>query len=101
MPLVIFEKNFGSFPSIFARISKFEHFRGDSAYAEPNFFGEISQKNFAQTVHFGPIRWVPKRFFRTSIFYSRNLHFNMGFLSNFENYSMGMLNIRGNDLTTP
>jgi hypothetical protein len=29
MPLVNFGKNFASFPSIFARISKFEHFRGD------------------------------------------------------------------------
>ncbi len=35
------KKKFASFPSIFARISKFEHFRGDWAYAEPNFFGEI------------------------------------------------------------
>ncbi len=44
-PSYIFEKNFASFPSIFARISMFEHFRGDWAYAEPNFFWEIS-KNF-------------------------------------------------------
>ncbi len=45
MPLVKFWKNFAAFPSIFARILKFEHFRSDWAYAEPNFFGEIS-KNF-------------------------------------------------------
>jgi hypothetical protein len=31
---------------IFARISKFDHFRGDWAYADPIFFGEISKKNF-------------------------------------------------------
>ncbi len=30
----IFEKKFAKFPSIFARISKFEHLRGDWAYAE-------------------------------------------------------------------
>ncbi len=46
MPLEIFEKNFASYPSIFARISKFEHFRCDLAYAEPNFFGEIPQSFF-------------------------------------------------------
>ncbi len=39
----MFEKNFASFPSIFARISMFEHFRGDWADAEPNFFLEISK----------------------------------------------------------
>ncbi len=37
------QKIFASFPSIFARISMFEHFRGDWAYAEPNFFWEISK----------------------------------------------------------
>jgi hypothetical protein len=41
------------------------------------------QKIFFQNVHFGSIRWVPKRFFKIYIFYSRNLHFNLGFLSNF------------------
>ncbi len=61
------EKNFASFPSIFARISKFEHFRSDWAYAEPNFFGEISNIFFLK-VHFGPIRWGP------GFFISRNLH---------------------------
>jgi hypothetical protein len=46
----IFEKNFAYFPSIFARISMFEHFRGDWA--------------FGQKGHFGLIRWVPKWFFK-------------------------------------
>jgi hypothetical protein len=32
MPLINFRKNFASFPSIFARISKFEHFRGDQIF---------------------------------------------------------------------
>ncbi len=94
MPLVNFWKKSASFPSIFARISKFEHFRGDWAYAEPNLFKEISKKLFFQNVHLGPIRWVPKRFFKILIFYSQNLHYNLGFLSVFKNYSMRMLSIQ-------
>jgi hypothetical protein len=82
MPLVTFrEKKFASFPSIFARILKFEHFRGDLAYAEPNFFCEISQIFFLKM--FPWVLLTPKRFFKIWIFYSRNLHFNLGFLSNF------------------
>ncbi len=45
------------------------------------FFWELS-KIFYQSLHFGPIRWVPRRFFKILIFYRRNLHFNEGFLSN-------------------
>ncbi len=56
MPFVNFEQNFASFPSIFARILMFEHFSGDWAYAEPNFFWEISKKIFLQNLHFGPVR---------------------------------------------
>ncbi len=40
---------------------------------------------FLQNVHLGPFRWVPKRFFKIWILYSRNLHFNVGFLNNFRN----------------
>ncbi len=57
------------------RISMFEHFRGDWAYAEPNFFDELSKKIFLQNLNFGPIRWVPRRFSKISIIYSQNLHF--------------------------
>ena len=46
------------------------------AYAEPNFFWEISKKFLFQNLHYGPIRWVPRRFFQILIFYNRNLHFN-------------------------
>jgi hypothetical protein len=46
MPLANFwRKKIAYFPSIFARISMFKHFRCDWAYAEPNIFGEQS-KNF-------------------------------------------------------
>jgi hypothetical protein len=62
----------------------FAHFRGDWAYAEPNFFERYPKKFFFQNLHFGPIRWVPRRFFKIWIFYRRTLHFNSGFLSHFE-----------------
>ncbi len=43
------------------------------------FFWRDIQIIFFQKVHCGPIRWVPKRFFKILIFFSRNLHFNLGF----------------------
>ncbi len=47
-------------------------------------FLERYPKNFFfQNVHLCPIRWVPKRFFKIWILYSRNLHFNVEFLNNF------------------
>ncbi len=45
MTLVNIRKKIWIFISIFARISIFEHFRGDWAYAEPIFCWEVS-KNF-------------------------------------------------------
>jgi hypothetical protein len=92
-PSYIFKNNFASFPSIFARVSMFEHFRGDWAYAEPNFFWEISNKFVFQNIHFGPIR----RFFKVLIFYRRNCILIRDLWVIFENYSMCMLSIRGND----
>jgi hypothetical protein len=71
-PRSIFKKNFDSFPSIFARILMFEHFRGDWAFVESKFFGEIS-------------------------IYSQNLHLNLVFLILFKNYCTSMMSIRGND----
>ncbi len=76
MALVNFWKNFNSSPLIFARILMFEHFLGDWAYAEPYFFGELTNIFFAN-VHFGPIRWVHKRFFKIFTNYSQNLHLNL------------------------
>ncbi len=74
----------------------FEHFCGDWAYAEPNFFDELSQNFVLLNLHFGPFSWVPGRFLKILIFYSQNLYFNLVFLVFFENYSMRMLSIRGN-----
>ncbi len=38
---------------------------------------------FLHNLNFGPIAWVPRRFLKISIIYSRNLHFNLVFLSIF------------------
>ncbi len=38
---------------------------------------------FLQNLHFGPIRWVPRWFWKILIIYSQNLHFNLVFLSIF------------------
>ncbi len=56
MLLVNFRKKFRLVSFDFRQISKFEHLRGDWAYAEPNFF--------IQNIHYGPIICVPKRFFQ-------------------------------------
>ncbi len=79
----MFEKNLASFPSISARISMFEHFRGDWAYAKPNFFWEISKNFFFQNLYFGPIRWVPRRFFKILIFLSAKFAFYLGIFESF------------------
>jgi hypothetical protein len=50
---------------------------------------------FLQNFHFGPIRWVPKQFFKFSIIFGQNLHFNLDFWIIFENCSMHMLSIWG------
>jgi hypothetical protein len=63
------------------------------------FLGSFQKNCFLQNIHFGSIRWVPRRFFKILINYGQNLHFNLVFLSNtvFENYSMHMLSICKND----
>ncbi len=90
----MFEKNFASFPSIFARIRSSNIFAVTERTRNQNFL-ERNKNNFK--FHFDPIRWVPKRFFKISIYFSQNLHFNFGFLSYFRKYSMRRLSIRGND----
>jgi hypothetical protein len=48
MPFVNFREKFRFFSFDFRQISMFEHFRGDWAYAEPNFFDELPIKIFFQ-----------------------------------------------------
>jgi hypothetical protein len=85
IPLVNFRTKFRFFYFDFAKISKFENFRSDWAVSirGTKFFGEISKNFFLQNVHLGPVTWIPRRFFKISIFYSRNMHFKFGFFSNF------------------
>jgi len=71
-PRSIFKQNFASFPSIFARISMFEHFRDDWAYAEPNFF-ESYPKFFIKVFTLVLLDRFLDGFW---IFYRQNLHFN-------------------------
>jgi hypothetical protein len=84
MPLKNFQKKFASFPSNSpefrcSNISAMtEHTRNQIFFERYGI-----QKIFFQNLHFGSIRWVPRRIFKILIFYSRNLHFNWVFLSNF------------------
>ncbi len=74
------------------------------------FFVSYPKRFFSQNFYFGPISWVPKRFFKILIIYSQNVQFNRYFWVIFENYSMhiahaehtwkryyGTMSIRGND----
>jgi|LakMenEpi03Aug12_release.lakeMendotaPanAssembly.Ray.scaffolds.fasta_scaffold540241_1 hypothetical protein len=56
MTLVNIRTNFDFFLSIFARISLFEHFRSDWAYAEPFLLLLGIWKFLFLNAHFDPIR---------------------------------------------
>ncbi len=98
MPFVNFRKNFSSFPSIFARILMFKHFRGDWAYAEPNFFWEIPKKNFFFKIFTLVLldRFLDG-FSKFGFFIGEICILIKGFWVILENYSMRLLSIRGND----
>jgi hypothetical protein len=88
-----------SFPSIFAKISMFEHFRGDWAYAEPNFLDELSKNFFSLNLHFGSITvdGFLDGFWKFRLFIVKIWILVWYFWVFLENYSMRMLSIRGND----
>ncbi len=96
-PLEILEKNFASFPSIFARISMFERFRDDWAYAEPNFFWEISKKFFFQIFALVLLDRFLDGFSKFWFFIGEICILIRDFWVILENYSMHMLSIRRND----
>jgi hypothetical protein len=75
----------------------FEYFRGDSAYAEPNLFGEQSKKFCFQNFHFGLITGFLDGFSKFRLFIVKICILIRYFGVIFENYSMRMLNIRRND----
>ncbi len=91
MPLVNFWNKFRFFSFDFRQNFEVQTFFGGWAYAEQNILERYPNIFFFQNVHLGPIRWVPKRFFKIWIFYRRNLHFKFWVI--FENYSTHMLSI--------
>ncbi len=97
MPFVNFRKNFASFPSIFARISMFEHFRVDWAYAEPNFFWEISENFFFIIFTLVLSDRFLDGFSKFWFFTGKICIIIRDFGVIFENYSMHMLSIREKD----
>ncbi len=61
----------------------FEHFRGDWAYMEPNFFDELSKNFFFKIFTLVLLDGFLDGFWTISIIYSQSLHFNLVFLSIF------------------
>ena len=98
MPFVNFRKKFASFPSIFARISMFEHIRGDWAYAEQNFLLRDIQKIFFFKIFTLVLsdRFLDG-FSKFGCFIGEICILIRDFWAIFENYIMRMLSIRGND----
>ncbi len=97
MPLVYFRKKNRFFSLDFCQnyeVRTFSRWLSSEHTRNQIFLKRYQKKNLK--VHFGPIKWVPKRFFKILIFYSRNLHFNSDWAI-FENYSMRMLSMLGND----
>ncbi len=97
MLFVNFRKNFASFPSIFARISMFEHFRGDWAYTEPNFFERYPKIFFLKFFTLVLLDRFLDGFSKFRFFIGEICILIRDFWVIFENYSMRMLSIRGND----
>ncbi len=101
MPFVNFRKKFRF---IFLRFSPEFRCLNISAVTEhtlngwTKFFLRDVQKKFFLHLHFGPILWVPKRFFKILIFFIGKICILIrDFWVIFEIYSMRMLSIRGND----
>ncbi len=75
----------------------FEHFRGDWAYAEQNFFWEISKKFFFMIFTLVLLDRFLDGFSKFWFFIGEICFLIRDFWVIFENYSMRMLSIRGND----
>ncbi len=96
-PSKIYEQNFASFPSIFARILMFKHFLGDWAYAEPKFFWEISKNFFVKIFTLVLLDSFLASFSKFLFFIGEIYILIRDFWVIFKNYSMRMLSIRGNN----
>ncbi len=75
----------------------FEHFRGDWAYAEPNFFDELSQIFFFKIFTLVLLDGFLDGFWKFWLLIVKICILIWYFWVFFENYSMRMLSIRGND----
>jgi hypothetical protein len=84
MPLVNFREKIRFFSFDFRQNFEVRTFSRWLSMRGTKIFWRDIQLNFvSKTVHLGPIRWVPKWFLKILIFYCQNLHFNLGFFSNF------------------
>ncbi len=97
MPFVNFRKKIASFPLIFARISMFEHFRGDWAYAEPNFFDELSKIFFFKIFTLVLLDGFLDGFSKFRLFIVRICILMWYFWVFFKNYNIHMQSMHGND----
>jgi hypothetical protein len=98
MTLANIRKKIESFISIFARISVFEHFRGDWAYEEPIFLLRgIYKKFLCKMLTMALLDGILGGFSKFRLFILENciLIWDFGIL--FENYGVRWLSIRRND----
>jgi hypothetical protein len=78
-------------------------FRSSNIYAVTEhtqnqiFFERYPKQFFLQNLHYGPLRWVPRRFSKFWFFIVEICILIRDFWFIFENYFMRMLSIRGND----
>ncbi len=97
MPFVNFRKKFRFFSFDLRQNFDVRTFPQWLSIRGTKFFWEISKQFFFQNLHVGPFRWVPRRFFKILIFVGEICILIWVFWVIFENYSMRMLSIRGND----
>jgi hypothetical protein len=95
MPFVNFRKKFRFFSFDFRQNFDVWTFPRWLSIHGTKFLWEISKNFFSQNLHFGPIRYFPRRFFKILIILFCILIRDFWVI--FENYSMHMLSIRGND----
>ncbi len=72
MPFVNFRKKFRFFSLNFCQNFDVRTFPRWLSIRGTKFFWWAIQKFFLQNLHFGPIRWVPRRLLKISIIYSQN-----------------------------
>ena len=94
MPFVNFRKKFRFFSFDFRQNFEVRTF---PRWLNQIFFSVISKQFFLQNLHYGTIRWVPNGFSKFWFFIVKICILIRDFWVIFENYSMRVLSIRGND----